>query len=134
VKSSGLSIGLASHNFSGDVSGFKKTNAGKAVEAAIDQAVAFCTAQLDSLPWTGNVVLVKGAQVIINRGSREGVTAGQVFKVGASEVLRDPATGEVLDNSFTEKGQVKVDTVKEKVAICSIITGTGIEKGMAVSP
>jgi hypothetical protein len=96
--------------------------------------VAFCTAQLEGMPWTGNVVLVKGTQVIINRGSREGVAAGQVFKVGASEVLRDPATGEVLDNSFTEKGQVKVDTVKEKVAICSIISGTGIEKGMAVSP
>jgi curli biogenesis system outer membrane secretion channel CsgG len=134
VKSSGLSIGLSTHNFNGDVGGFKKTNAGKAVEAAIDQAVAFCTAQLEGMPWTGNVVLVKGTQVIINRGSREGVTAGQVFKVGASEVLRDPATGEVLDNSFTEKGQVKVDSVKEKVAICSIISGTGIEKGMAVSP
>ena len=104
------------------------------MEAAIDEAVAFCISQLDSLPWTGNVILVKGTQVYFNRGSREGVTVGQIFKVGSSEVLRDPGTGEVLDNSFTEKGQIKVDTVKEKVSICSIVAGTGIEQGMAVSP
>jgi curli biogenesis system outer membrane secretion channel CsgG len=134
AKSSGLSVGFTNRDFSGDLGGFKKTNVGKAVEAAIDEAVAFCISQLDSLPWTGNVILVKGTQVYFNRGSREGVTVGQIFKVGSSEVLRDPGTGEVLDNSFTEKGQIKVETVKEKVSICSIIAGTGLEQGMAVAP
>jgi curli biogenesis system outer membrane secretion channel CsgG len=134
VKSSGLSVGLTNRNFSGDVGGFKKTNVGKAVEAAIDEAVAFCIQQLESLPWTGNVILVKGNQVYFNRGAREGVAVGQIFKVGSSEVLRDPGTGEVLDNSFTEKGQIRVDTVKEKVSICSIVSGTGIERGMSVAP
>ena len=134
AKSSGLSVGLTHGNFNGDIGGFKKTNVGKAVEAAIDEAVAFCVSQLDSMPWTGNVILVKGTQVYFNRGSREGVAAGQIFKVGTSEILRDPGTGEVLDNSFTEKAQIKVDSVKEKVSICSIISGTGIEQGMAVAP
>jgi curli biogenesis system outer membrane secretion channel CsgG len=134
IKSNSLSVGLTNRNFSGDVGGFRKTNAGKAVEAAIDEAVAFCLEQLESLPWTGNVILVNGNQVYFNRGSREGVTAGQIFKVGTSEVLRDPGTGEVLDNSFTEKAQIKVETVKEKVSICSIVSGTGIERGMSVSP
>ncbi len=134
AKSSGLSIGLSKGGFNGDMSSFKKTNVGKAVEAAIDQAVAFCVSQLDSLPWTGNVILVKGNQVYFNRGTREGVAAGQVFKVGSSEVLRDPGTGEVLDNSFTEKAQIRVDTVKEKVSICSIISGGGVEQGMSVAP
>jgi curli biogenesis system outer membrane secretion channel CsgG len=134
AKSSGLSIGLSNHNFSGDLSSFKKTNVGKAVEAAIDEAVAFCVSQLDSLPWTGNVILVKGSQVYFNRGQREGVKAGQIFKVGSSEILRDPGTGEVLDNSFTEKAQIRVDTVNEKVSICSIVSGSGIEQGMSVAP
>jgi hypothetical protein len=134
VTSSGLSVGLSSHGFSGDMGAFKKTNVGKAVEAAIDQAVAFLIEQLESLPWTGNVILVKGNQVYFNRGSREGVTPGQIFKVGSAEVLRDPGTGEVLDNSFTEKAEIQVDSVKEKVAICSIVSGTGIERGMAVAP
>ncbi len=134
VKSSGLSIGVSKDGFNGDIGAFKKTNVGRAMDAAIDEAVAFCVQQLESLPWTGNVILVKGSQVYFNRGSREGVSVGQVFKVGSAEVLRDPGTGEVLDTSFTEKGEIKVDSVKEKVSICSIVSGTGIEKGMSVAP
>jgi curli biogenesis system outer membrane secretion channel CsgG len=134
VESKGLNIGISDRGFDGNMSNFKNTNVGKAVEAAIDQAVTFCTAQLESVPWTGNIILVKGPQVYINRGQREGVAVGQIFKVGSSEILRDPGTGEVLDNSFTEKGKIRVDSVKEKVSICSTISGDGLEKGMAVSP
>ena len=61
-------------------------------------------------------------------------TAGQVFRVGSSEILRDPGTGEVLDNSFAEMGKIRVDLVKEKISICTIVSGNGIEKGMAESP
>ena len=134
VKSNALSVGLSNRNFNGDIGGFKKTNVGKAMEAAIDEAVAFCIQQLEGIPWTGNVILVKGNQVYFNRGAREGVTAGQLFKVGSSEILRDPGTGEVLDNSFTEKAEIRVETVKDKVSICSIVSGTGIERGMSVAP
>jgi hypothetical protein len=104
------------------------------MEQAIDDAVAFIVTQIPSLHWSGNVILVKGTQVYINRGSREGVAAGQVFQVGTSEVLRDPATGETLDVAFTQKGQIKVDSVKEKIAICSIVSGDGLANGMAVAP
>ena len=134
VKSSALSIGFTDRNFSGDMGGFKKTNVGTAMEHAIDDGVAFIVTQIPTLHWSGNVVLVKGTQVYINRGSREGVAAGQTFKVGTSEVLRDPATGETLDVAFTEKGQIKVQTVKEKIAICTITSGDGIANGMAVAP
>jgi curli biogenesis system outer membrane secretion channel CsgG len=134
VKSNSLSVGLSRGGFDGDIGGFKKTNVGKAMDAAIEQAVSFCMAQLESVPWTGNVILVKGSQIYFNRGSREGVTVGQVFKVGSSEVLRDPGTGEVLDSSFTEKAQIKVDSVKEKVSICTLTSGSGVEQGMSVSP
>jgi hypothetical protein len=114
--------------------GFKKTNVGTAMEHAIDDAVAFIVTQIPTLHWSGNVVLVKGTQVYINRGSREGVVAGETFKVGTSEILRDPATGETLDVAFTEKGQIKVQSVKEKIAICTIVSGEGLENGMSVAP
>jgi len=134
VKSSGLSVGFSNRDWSGDMGGFKKTNVGTAMEQAIDDGVAFIVAQIPNLHWSGNVILVKGASVYINRGTREGVAVGQVFKVGTSEVLRDPATGETLDVAFTEKGRIKVDSVKEKIAICSVISGEGLENGMSVAP
>jgi curli biogenesis system outer membrane secretion channel CsgG len=134
VKSSGLSVGFTNRDWSGDMGGFKKTNVGTAMEQAIDDGVAFIVAQIPSLHWSGNVILVKPPMVYINRGTREGVSAGQVFKVGSSEILRDPATGETLDVAFTEKGRIKVETVKEKISICSIVAGDGLENGMSVAP
>jgi curli biogenesis system outer membrane secretion channel CsgG len=133
AKKGGLNVGFTDRDWNADLGGFKKTNVGKAVEAAIDEAVAFISGQVKDLPWTGTVILVKGKQVYINRGSREGVTAGQVFKVGTSEVLRDPGTGEALDINFTEAGQIKVDTVREKTSVCSITSGEGLATGMSVA-
>jgi curli biogenesis system outer membrane secretion channel CsgG len=134
AKSSGVAVGFTNRDWSGNMEGFKKTNVGKAVEAAIDQAVEFCSGQLSSLHWSGNVILVKAPQVYINRGEREGVPQGAIFKVGTAEALRDPGTGELLDVSFTEKARIRVDSVKEKISICSIVSGSGIEVGMSVMP
>ncbi len=134
AKSSGMSVGFTDQNWSGNMGGFKKTNVGTAVEQAIDDAVAFIVTQIPSLHWSGNVILVKGNLVYINRGTREGVAAGQVFNVGSSEILRDPATGETLDVAFTTKGQIKVETVKEKISICTITSGDGLANGMSVAP
>jgi len=132
TSKTGLSIGLTSGDFTGDVGGFKKTNAGKAVEKAVDEGVAFLISQLEEIPWTGKVVLKKGNMVYINRGTREGVSVGQDFDVGISEVLRDPDTGEVLDESLEKVGSIRVVTVKEKLAICEVTQGSGITKGMSV--
>lgn len=134
IESKSLSVGLSRGAFSGDVGAFKKTNGGKAIEAAIDEGVAFLMSQLENIPWTANVISAGGNKIYINRGSREGVTAGQVFKVGSAEVLRDPGTGEVLDTNFTEKAEIRADTVKEKVSICTLVSGSGVEQGMAVEP
>jgi curli biogenesis system outer membrane secretion channel CsgG len=134
AKSSGVNVGFTDRDWGADLGGFKKTNVGKAVEMAIDDAVTFICAQIPNLHWSGNVVLVRGNQVYINRGEREGVTVGQVFKVGTSEVLRDPGTGETLDVVITTKGEIRVDTVREKTSICSIVSGEGLQAGMSVSP
>jgi curli biogenesis system outer membrane secretion channel CsgG len=132
VSKKGLSVGLSTDGFSGDVGGFKKTNAGKAMEQAVDEGVCFLVSMLDEIPWTGSVILVKGNQVYINRGEREGVAVGQTFNVGESVILRDPDTGEVLDQSMDSAGTVRVVKVKEKIAICEIVSGSGIRKGMTV--
>jgi curli biogenesis system outer membrane secretion channel CsgG len=133
VSKTGLTLGLSKGGFSGDVGGFKKTNAGKAMEKAVDEGVEFLTSKLESIPWTGTIILAKNGKVYINRGTREGVSVGQTFNVGKSEVLRDPDTGEVLDQSLEKVGTIKVLKVKEKLSICKILNGQGITKGMTVA-
>jgi hypothetical protein len=90
--------------------------------------------QLPNYSWTGSVVLIKGDMVYINRGSREGVSVGQTFTVGDVEVLRDPDTGEILDESMTEVARLTVSQVKEKLSICDVSSGdaSGVAKGMTV--
>jgi hypothetical protein len=107
---------------------------GKAVEAGCSKAVDFLLAELPNIQWTGSVVLVKGDKVYINRGEREGVAVGQQFTVGDVEVIRDPDTGEILDEDMTVLATLNVDSVKEKLSICSVSAGdaTAIEKGMTV--
>jgi len=134
VKSSSKTVGVTRGQLNSDLSSFKQTNVGKAMDVAVDQAVAFCLTQLESLPWSGNVILLKDGKIYFNRGEREGVTVGQTFKVGIAETLRDPGTGEVLETTFAEKAKITVETVREKLSICTLVSGEGIEKGMAVSP
>lgn len=132
VSKSGLSIGVDKNGYSGDIGGFKKTNAGKAIEQAVDEGVKFMLEKLASIPWTGTVVMVNAGKVYINRGEREGVSVGQKFKVGEATTLRDPDTGEVLDENVETVGNIEAIQVKEKLTICKIISGGGIEKGMGV--
>jgi len=127
-------IGYSGRNFGGDVGGFKNDNVGKAIEDAVAQAVEWLVEQLPGIPWTGTVALVKNGKVYVNRGSREGVPVGQVFVVGTADVIRDPDTGEILDESINEIARVRADEVREKLSICSVISGDAskVQRGMAV--
>jgi hypothetical protein len=132
VSETGLSFGVSRGGWSGDVGGFKKTNAGKAMEKAVDEGVDFLISKLPEIPWTGKVILSKGDKVYINRGTREGVSVGDAFIVGKAEVLRDPDTGEVLDKTVETIAKIKVTQVKEKLSICELTQGGGVKKGMSI--
>ena len=109
-------------------------NLGKAVEDAATQAVNWMVGQLPQVKWTGRVVMNANGNIYINRGTREGVVVGQTFSVGSAEVLRDPTTGEVLDEIVQEVAVIKVISVKEKISICEVTMGNGeaITTGMHV--
>ncbi len=130
----GLSVGYSGNGWGTDLGGFQKSNVGKAIEAACAQAVEFLVAQLPKIPWTGSVVMVKDGNVYINRGSREGVAVGQRFAIGEVEVIRDPDTGETLDQSMTQVAQIEATSVKEKLSICKVVSGdaSAVDKGMGV--
>jgi len=133
-KRKALNVGYATGDWGAAFGGHKNDNVGLAVQDACAEAVSFMLEQLPNFPWTGSVVLVKNGKVYINRGTREGVSAGQSFMVGDVEVLRDPDTGEVLDESMTEVARLTVGQVKEKLSICDVTSGdaSGVAKGMTV--
>jgi len=128
----GLKLGYSGSSFGGDVAGFKKDNVGKATEDAVSQGVQFLEKQLEDIPWEGTVIKA-GKKVMINRGSREGVSVGQVFEVGAVETLTDTDTGEVLDTEMTQAGKIKVTSVKEKISYCKVLDGK-IKPKMTIQP
>lgn len=128
----GLDIGYSGSSFGGDVAGFKKDNVGKATEDAVGQAVQFLEKQLEKIPWEGTVIKA-GDKIIINRGSREGVSVGQVFTAGAVETLTDTDTGEVLDSEMKQAGKIKVSSVKEKISYCEVLDGQ-IKQNMTIHP
>ncbi len=130
----GVNVAYSEYDWGANADAFKKDNLGRAVEDAVAQGVDWMVDQLPSIPWTGSVALVKDGQVYVNRGTREGVSTGQVFVVGQSDVIRDPDTGEVLDESLTEVAQLRAVEVKEKLSICSVTSGNAaaVQRGMAV--
>ena len=132
-KSGGF-IGYSGSGWGAGAGGFKSDNVGKAVENAVQQGVQWMIEQLPKVTWRGNVVMVKDGNVYINRGTREGVTEGMEFVVGTAEALRDPSTGEVLDVSFSTLANIRVDSVREKIAIATVTNGhiDQIAKGMFV--
>ena len=74
----------------------------------------------------------KPEKLIINRGTRDGVSVGMKFDIGKVEEVVDDDTGEVIDSSMTKLGTVTVTEVKEKVAYTTPLEGA--EKGMGVHP
>jgi curli biogenesis system outer membrane secretion channel CsgG len=132
----GALVGYSSSDWGASFGGHKNDNVGLAVQDACAEAVNFIVGQLPNVPWTGSVVMVKGDKVYINRGSREGVSVGQAFRVGEVEVIRDPDTGEILDEDMTEICQIRASEVKEKLSVCDVTTGSAadLQKGMAIHP
>jgi len=136
AKQKGASVGYSRSGYGGSFGGNKDDNLGKAVTDAASQAVDWLTTQLPGITWQGSVVTVRDGKVYMNRGTREGVVQGQAFVVGKRDVIRDPDTGEILDESVVEIARLQCDEVREKLSICSVTQGNAgaVSQGMAVQP
>ncbi|HYC89978.1 MAG TPA: CsgG/HfaB family protein [Thermoanaerobaculia bacterium] len=128
-------VGIASKgvlnigNRKGDVKMGKDDNVHEAFDKAMTQAIPWMVEQLPSVQWRGTVVKVDKERIIVNRGLREGVSVGDEFVVGESEVIRDPDTGEVIDEVIRERARLKVVSVGERTSVCSVISGSGNQVG-----
>lgn len=119
----------------GDLGKYDADSSSKALIDAIDQTIGWMTGKLPSIPWRGEIVMVKQNMVIVNRGQREGVRPGERFIAGEATVLRDPDTGEVLDYDIDIQANLEVDRVKEKIAYCKVVHGdlTLLYEGMGIA-
>lgn len=121
----GLNFGLTHGKFDGDFGGFAKTPVGEAVQDAIVQAAVFFAKEMETMPVTGSVVMVKDGKVLVNRGSIHNFTPGMVLVMTEKgEDLIDPDTGEVLEKAQGKTiGTLSVERVTEKVSYCTVVNG-----------
>ncbi len=97
--------------------GFFNTPLGKALDGALDDAVAKITQALAAQPWRGQVVKYDAGVVYVNAGGEGGVTVGDHFDIErVGESLTDPATGKVLKETMVDLGVVTITNVEEKIA------------------
>lgn len=127
-------IQIRDGNRSLNLSGKKDDNLVKAMSDAAAQSIEWLVAQLPYVAWSGTVVTVAEGEVIVDRGAREGVQQGQVFKIGTATVLRSPDTGEILDERLDLIAKVQVTQVRPKVSYCKVLSGDprAIRKGLTV--
>ncbi|HEY5040671.1 MAG TPA: CsgG/HfaB family protein [Verrucomicrobiae bacterium] len=132
AEASGVSWNANSPGMSFGSSDFKKTPMGKAVQEAIDNAVALIADKLKDVPFEAHVIKVNDdGGLLISGGSKAGIAEGDVFTVySVGENLVDPTTGEQLGAEVTKKGTIKVTKVEEKYAAAKSDTPlTGIKTG-----
>ncbi len=106
---------------------FRQTDLGKATREAVasvakqlgEKAYGSGPAQPSKL--SGAVAYAGGNRVIINIGSVSGIKPGTVFIVKhVIEVVKDPATGEVIDEVTEDVAEIVVAEVKEKSSTCTV--------------
>jgi len=113
-----------------DFNTFNRTPLGKAMDTAIDKAVAKVVEKLKDQPWSARVADVDGKEVFLSAGEDLGVKAGDEFVVyKKGREIKDPETGEVLGFRTTRAGRIRVTEVQKKLSIAETIEGEGFAAG-----
>ncbi len=117
---------------------FRKTNIGLALREAITQLAnglsekAYGNAEPPGV-LTGQIAYVSGSKVYINLGSSNGVKPGMVFTVyHILDLVKDPSTGEVIDEVSEPVAEITVTEVKEKASTCTVTTKLSVKYEIAV--
>ena len=99
-------------------------NGPAAFGSLVSQLVAFFPAL------TGEVLEVKGGDMILSVGRREGVQVGMEFSLfREGRELKHPRTGEVLGRVEQELGPAVVSRVAETYSVADVASGSGARPG-----
>jgi curli biogenesis system outer membrane secretion channel CsgG len=103
-------------------SNFAETIIGEATQDCVNKLAAILMTQaavMKKKPREVDALVadISGNTLMISAGASDGVAAGDVFEVMRSErEIRDPNTKELLDHVLTKVGEVRVDTVRDRVS------------------
>ncbi|MBI3758417.1 MAG: hypothetical protein HY269_01525 [Deltaproteobacteria bacterium] len=109
---------------------FSNTPLGKAAEQAIQQALRQITDGMSNVPWSALVVENIGGNVYVNAGADANMKEGTILHVyRKARELTDPATGAVIDTLVDKVGTVRVQSVREKTSVATMIEGGAPVRG-----
>jgi curli biogenesis system outer membrane secretion channel CsgG len=126
----GGAVDMTSSNFAETIIGEAVIDATNKIAEAMNEKAATLPGRTVEIE--ARVADVTGHLVTIAAGSNQGVQVGQhfeVFKI-VSEI-KDPVTGEVLDNNVERLGELVIATVRERIA-SGQYTGAVAAKGALV--
>lgn len=103
---------------------FRATPIGQAGQDAIMKAVDQIAGGMRAVEWSALVVDAAENGVYLNAGADRNVQSGLTLSVWRpGRTLTDPGTGEVLDVEMARVGRVRVETVRARLSIASVIDG-----------
>jgi curli biogenesis system outer membrane secretion channel CsgG len=128
TKSVNVDASAGLYNWSGGA--FLKTPLGEALQDAIRKSVGQIAIGMAKVPWSASVIDSDGTSVYITAGLDQGVWTGAVFHVyRKGKVLTDPSTGATLDVLYDSVGTIQVQTVRDKISIATITSGSPPARG-----
>lgn len=103
---------------------FRATPIGQAGQDAIVRAVDQIASGMRRVAWSAIVVDATDGGVYVNAGHDRNVQPGLVLSVWRTgRTLTDPRTGEVLDVEMSRIGEVRIETVRDRLSIASVVSG-----------
>ncbi len=137
--STSFSVGAFAPNVGGNYSSQQFTNStmGQLInDAAKDMATKVDPTKLSGgggsgVAISGHVLTIDGSDVVINKGSADGVTEGMYFTCYASKSVKDPDSGQMTTVRI-QKGTIQITSVDTHSAQGKVTEGT-VTAGEAVS-
>jgi curli biogenesis system outer membrane secretion channel CsgG len=131
TKSINVDASAGLYNWNGGA--FLKTPLGEALQDAIRKSVDQIAIGMQKVPWSASVIDCDGKSVYITAGLDQGVWQGAVFHVyRKGRVLTDPSSGVTLDVMYDPIGTIQVQTVRDKISIATITSGSPPARGDVV--
>ncbi|NLW49146.1 MAG: hypothetical protein GXY86_17660 [Firmicutes bacterium] len=116
---------------------FRKTDIGIALRDAVYEVANGLAKKAyrneEPVETSGLVAYVLGEKVYINLGSSDGIKPGMVFVVyHIFDFVKDPLTGEIIDEISEPIAEITVAEVKEKASTCIITTRLNSQYDIAI--